>query len=277
MHPIERLRYVARASGADQALLVRETAAALSAFAGDPSGLVAACRRIVDRHPTSGPMWWLCARLLTAPDGARSEAWQAVEDIESDPTAAELGFALPEAATACVIGWPEIAGEALPRRGDVEVLAVDSLGEGNGLVRRLAMSGVDAVDVPTSGLGAAAAACDVVLLEAVAVGPDAFVAISGSLAAAAVARDAQVPVWLVAGRGRMLPARMWEALAGRHEARMDDPWDLDEEIVPLRLVDQVCGPHGRQAPDVALAATDCPVAPELFDPGRAPGTHHQGD
>ena len=26
MHPIERLRYVARASGADQAMLVRETA-----------------------------------------------------------------------------------------------------------------------------------------------------------------------------------------------------------------------------------------------------------
>ena len=35
MHPIERLRYVARASGADQTVLVQETAAALSAFAGD--------------------------------------------------------------------------------------------------------------------------------------------------------------------------------------------------------------------------------------------------
>ena len=32
MHPIERLRYVARASGADQELLVRETAHALGAF-----------------------------------------------------------------------------------------------------------------------------------------------------------------------------------------------------------------------------------------------------
>ncbi len=95
MHPIERLRYVARASGADQGMLVRETAHALAAFADDPPGLVAACRRIVDRHPTSAPLWWLCARVLTSPDGQR-EAWQAVEDIEDDPTAGELAHALPE-------------------------------------------------------------------------------------------------------------------------------------------------------------------------------------
>lgn len=275
MHPIERLRYVARASGADQALLVQETAAALGAFAADPSGLVAACRRIVDRHPTSGPMWWLCARVLTTPDDPRAEAWQAVEDIEADPTATEVAFALPDAATACVVGWPEVAGEALHRRGDVEVLAVDSLGEGSGLVRRLALSGIDALDVPTSGLGVAASSSDVLLLEAVAMGPTGFVAVAGSLAAAAVAQHASVPVWLVAGRGRMLPTAMWEALAGRHEARTDDPWDLDEELVPLDLVDQVCTPSGLQPPAAALAGTDCPTAPELFDPGRAPGTHHQ--
>src|SRR3954452_17835593 len=195
MHPIERLRYVARASGADQADLVRETAQALAAFRDDPAGLVAACRRIVDRHPTSGPLWWLCARVVTSPEGHR-EAWEAVEEIEQDATAAELGFALPEDATACVIGWPELVGEALPRRGDVEVLAVDALGEGSGLVRRLAYAGIDAVDVPTSGLGAAVASSDVLLLEAVAAGPSGFVAVSGSLAAATVARHAEVPVWV---------------------------------------------------------------------------------
>lgn len=273
MHPIERLRYVARASGADQALLVRETALALAAFADDPPGLVAACRRIVDRHPTSGPLWWLCARALTAPEGARAEAWRAVEEIERDRSAAELGFALPEDATACVIGWPELVGEALPRRGDVEVLAVDALGEGSGLVRRLAMSGIDAVDVPTSGLAAAVASSDVVLLEAVAMGPEGFVAVSGSFAAAAVARQTEVPVWLMAGVGRMVPGRMWEALAGRHATRLADPWDLDEEVAPLDLVDQVCGPAGLQSVEESLRRTDCPVAPELFDPGRAPGTH----
>jgi hypothetical protein len=271
VHPIERLRYVARASGADQTLLVRETAHALAAFHDDPPGLVAACRRIVDRHPTSGPLWWLCARVLTAPNGER-EAWQAVDEIEADATATELAHALPDGATVCVVGWPELAGDALPRRGDVEVLAVDALGEGSGLVRRLMHAGVDAVDVPTSGLGAAVAVADVLLLEAVALGPAGFVGVSGSLAAAAVARHAAVPVWVVAGVGRLLPARMWEALAGRLATRAGDPWDLDEEVVPLALVDRVCGSSGLEAPELALRRTDCPVAPELFDRGHAPGT-----
>lgn len=271
MHPIERLRYVARASGADQALLVRETAQALAAFRDDPSGLVAACRRIVDRHPTSAPLWWLCARVLTSPDGHR-EAWAAVDEIDSDRTPAELGFALPDDATVCVIGWPEVVGEALPRRGDLDVLAVDALGEGSGLVRRLLHAGIDAADVPTSGLGAAVGAADVLLLEAVALGPTGFIGVSGSLAAATVAGHGGVPVWLVAGVGRLLPARMWEALSGRLAGVPMEPWELDEEVVPLGLVDRVCGPCGVESPADALRRTDCPVAPELFDRGNAPGT-----
>ena len=255
-------------------MLVRETAQALAAFRDDPSGLVAASRRIVDRHPTSAPLWWLCAQVLTSPDGQRA-AWDAVEAIETDRTAAELGFALPEEATACVIGWPEQVGEALPPRGDVEVLAVDSLGEGSGLVRRLTQAGIDAVDVPMSGLGAAVSSADVLLLEAVAVGPTGFVAVSGSLAAATVARHVGVPVWLTAGVGRLLPGRMWEAMANRQATRAADPWDLDEEVVALSLVDQVCGPTGLQPPADALRRIDCPVAPELFDSGNAPGTFRQ--
>jgi hypothetical protein len=274
VHPIERLRYVARASGVDQALLVRETAHALAAFHHDPPGLVAACRRIVDRHPTSGPLWWLCARVLTAPDGQR-EAWAAVDDITDDPTSTELAFALPEAATICVVGWPELVGEALPRRGDVEVLAVDALGEGSGLVRRLMQAGIDALDVPTAGLGAAVSTADIVLLEAVALGPESFLAVSGSLAAAAVAREMGASVWLVAGVGRALPARMWAALVARLGSVREDPWDLLEEVVPLNLVDNVCGSSGLESSADALARTSSPVAPELFDPGNAPGTYRR--
>lgn len=272
MHPIERLRYVARASGADQSLLVRETAQALGAFHDDPAGLVAACRRIVDRHPTSGPLWWLCARVLTAPE-PRAEAWRAVDEIEQDATPAELAFALPEDATVAVVGWPELVGDALPRRGDVEVLAVDVLGEGSGLVRRLVHAGLDAEDVPPAGLASAVLQADVVLVEAVAMGPDGLLAVSGSLAAAAVARHAGTPVWAVAGVGRLLGARMWEALAGRHLARPAEPWELDEEVVPLDLVDRVCGPHGLGTREEVLRRTDCPVAPELFGGGSAPGTY----
>jgi hypothetical protein len=272
VHPIERLRYVARASGADQVVLVEETARALGAFTADPTGLVTACRRIVDRHPTSAPLWWLCARVLAAPDAGR-EAWDAVEEITQDPTPVELAHALPDSGTVCVVGWPEQVGEALPRRGDVVVLAVDALGEGSGLVRRLMAVGMDAVDVPTAGLGAAVADSDLLLIEALAVGPDSMLALSGSRAAAAVARHAGVPVWAVAGAGRILPARMWEALAGRLPERLREPWDLDEETVPLDLVDRVVGPTGSTSVADAIRRTDCPIAPELLRAGSAPGTH----
>ena len=165
MHPIERLRYVARASGADQAMLVRETAGALAAFADDPAGLVTACRRIVARHPGSGPLWWLCSRVLTATEPMR-EAWTASDELDEDRTGAALARALPEDATVCVIGWPDLVGEALRRRGDLDVLVVDALGEGSGLVRVLERSDVVVTDVPVTGTAAAAAAADLVLLEA---------------------------------------------------------------------------------------------------------------
>ena len=68
MHPIEHLRYVARARGADPVSLVRETAAALSGLGHEPAGIVLAARRIVQRHPTCGPLWWLCSHVLGALD-----------------------------------------------------------------------------------------------------------------------------------------------------------------------------------------------------------------
>lgn len=264
MHPIERLRYVARASGADPAVLVRETAGALASLGFDPAGTVTACRRVVDRHLTSGPLWWLCARVLCATD-PRAEAWRAVEEIERDTTSVELAHALPDDATVCVLGWPELVADALVRRGDIDVLVVDVLGEGRGLARRLARSDVYASEIPLPGLGAAAAASDLVLLEASAIGPTGAVAVAGSLAAAAVAHTSGVSVWLVAGVGRLLPGRMWEAMEQRLEA-MGDPWDADDERVPLHLVSRLCGPAGPEPVADGLRRTDCPVTPELFRP-----------
>jgi hypothetical protein len=265
MHPIERLRYVARSSGAPQAVLVRETAAALGAMGFDPAGLVTACRRVLDRHPTSGPLWWLCARVLTTVDDPDSEGWCCADELEDDPTVDELAHALPADATVCVLGWPELVGEALARRGDVEVLAVDALDEGSGLVRRLRFAGVDATDVPLSGLGAAAAAADLVVLEASAAGTTGLVAVAGSRAAAAVAHQAGVPVWAVAGLGRRLPGPLFGALLGRlAEEHAGEPWEAADEVVPSAVLTRVCTGVGPIEPHVALANADCPVAEELL-------------
>src|ERR687885_538953 len=124
MHPIERLRMVARAGREEATVLGRESASALAAFADDPAALVTACRRLVDRQPTCGPVWWVAARVLSAPDPAR-EAWRAGDVLCRDGTPDALAAALPEEATVVVLGWPEQAADALARRGDVRVLVID--------------------------------------------------------------------------------------------------------------------------------------------------------
>jgi hypothetical protein len=264
VHPIERLRYVARAHGASQAVMVGETAAALRSFGRDPQGLVTACRRIVDRQPSSGPLWWLAARTLTAGDPI-AEAQLAADEIEDDRTPRALSDALPEDATILLLGWPELSPGGLPRRGDLQVLVCDVDGDGDDLVLRLLRADVDATDVRLTGLGAAAAEADVVVLETSAMGPGGFLAPAGSRAAAAVGRQAGHQVWLVAGVGRLLPERMFSALCDR-VISADSPWDDDLELVPLDLVDRVVGPTGPANPTDALRRTDCPIAPELLKP-----------
>lgn len=262
MHPIERLRYVARAGGVDHGTLAEETARALAGFVDDPTGLVTACRRIVDRHPTSGPMWWLAAHVLATND-PRAEAFACVSKLQDDPTAAALAFELPDDPTVTVVGWPEQISGALLRRGDTRALVIDALGEGAGLVRRLELADSPAEEVPPASVGGAVRWSHLVLLEASAVGPEAFVGIAGSLPAAAVARDTDAEVWLVAGEGRLLPERLWESLTDRLD-QTGEPWELDEEVVPLSLVDRVVGPWGLESVEAMLRRTDAPVVPELL-------------
>src|SRR5919202_4709289 len=102
MHPMERLRLVARAGREEATLLGRESASALAAFADDPAALVTACRRLVDRQPTCGPVWWVAARVLSAPDPGRG-AWRAGDELCRDATPSALAAALPQDATAVVL------------------------------------------------------------------------------------------------------------------------------------------------------------------------------
>ncbi len=263
MHPIERLRFVARAEGADPALVAREAATALAAIAReDPAGLLPACRRLVNRHLASGPVWWLSARVLTAPEPDR-EARAAMTDLDGDTTDRHLAGDLPEDATVLIVGWPDLAAAALRSRGDLEVLVADGGGEGRALARRLVDAGNDVAELPDTGIAAAAVVAGLVVVEAVAAGPSGLLAAPGSHAAAAVAARAGVPVWAVAGVGRVLPERLWSALLARYDAH-GEPWERDHELVPADLLTAVVGPEGSVAVEDGLAAATCPAAPELF-------------
>jgi len=67
----------------------------------------------------------------------------------------------------------------------------------------------------------------------------------------------------VAGAGRVLPARLWDALVKRLDAE-GEPWDADSEIVPLELASTVVGPSGPLSPADAVKRADAPVVPELL-------------
>jgi hypothetical protein len=264
VHPIERLRYVARARGADAESLVRETAGALRGLGLDMSGLVVACRRIVERHPTSGPLWWLCARMLTSSDPLVA-ARAAVDEIEDDPTIDELTAVLPDGATIVTIGWPDAIGIAVARRGDVRVLAVDAGHQGSSFVQRLERMDVECELVPTEAASIAVAAADLVLIEADALDVSTVIAATGSAVLAATAGLHGTPVWCVAGCGRRLPPAMIGAIVDRVAQRAIDPWSQEVEAFPMALVSHVIGPRGRvPATDVRA---ECEMAPELLRTG----------
>jgi hypothetical protein len=264
MHPIEHLRYVARSSGADPSLLVQETAIALASVVKvEPAGLVPACRRLIERHLTVGPVWWLAARVLTAPDPVVA-ARRAGAEMDGDPTAAALAAALPDDSTTTIIGWPDVTGAALRRRGDIEVLVADGGGEGSVLARRLDESGTAASVVPDAGVAAAVVVSDLVVIEAAAAGPSGILAPLGSHAAAAVAVSRGVPVWAVAGVGRVLPGALWNVLLLRLDEGAAEPWDRSVELIPAELLTRVVGPSGAVDVEEGLAQATCPVAPELL-------------
>ena len=97
VHPMERLRYVARSGGVDPAMIVAETVDALAACARRPSELVPLCRNLVERNPTCGPLWWLCAHLLAERRRARPTRGTWPNEIERRRArAARLAEHLPD-------------------------------------------------------------------------------------------------------------------------------------------------------------------------------------
>jgi hypothetical protein len=236
VHPIERLRAVARARDVEQTLLATEAAAVLGSLAADPLGLLTACRRLIDRHPAAGALWWTCARLLDTGDagGAAAEARAIAADLADDPARMDLGLELPEGAAVAVV--PDAAGGS--------DLAADLAGLRPDL--RVADAGEEPID-----------ARGILVLEAGAAGPDRMLAPGGTQEAVAGARRAGAAVWALVAVGRRLPGPLFDAVAtrARRVAAGRSP-DLGVEVVGFDHVDRVVEP--RRLP--------CPCPPELLRP-----------
>jgi hypothetical protein len=216
VHPIERLRYVARAGWGAPDVLAAEAAWALADLAvREGPAVLPACRRLLDRHPGCGPMWWVAARILTAGDPV-DEGERCGDALESDETDELLDEAVP-------------AGARVVRRG---------------------------------GVGEVASA-DIVVVQVDAIGPGGMVVDGDVLGLLEAARVVEVPVWVEAGVGRILPPRLWGALSAKVAAT---PASHSGVVVGLTGVERVAGPSGVQSLRLALAGTDCPEPPELLAP-----------
>jgi hypothetical protein len=262
VQPFERLRAIAR-HGGDDRLLVAEAADCLGEFDDDPAALVVTCRRLLHHHPERTPLWWLCARVLAAPEPSEA-AWDAEALVRDDRTADRLSGLLPFPADhpIAVLGWPTATGEALALRPDLEVLVIrDDQHRGAGDERwraRLARS--DASARPVDLTEAIALEPSHLLVEVIGAGPDELLVAEGTTDAIATLARPGLVLWFVAGVGRVLPARLFDAMV----RTLGDVEDHGLERLDVQAADRIAGPTGLVRPEHLARRVDCPVAPELL-------------
>jgi hypothetical protein len=281
VHPIERLRHVARAGDADGSFLAEEAAVALGALAFEPRALVPAARRLLDFHPRCAPLWWVCAELLAADDPAgRSHELSLM--LAEDPTSAELAAALPGAATIATSGGAKVS-DALVERPDLDVRLVSSPLDLRYQLRRLG-GFVDVAGFTDEDLEEALEAATVVLVEVEALSRAGALLDPRSARLVEASRQLPVELWVVAGRGRTLPMPLFEAMRariakGRRPGAAQEGWSWQEEssrafepdpaevpqVVELGRVAVVVGPDGPRRPEIEVSRLRCPVPAELLN------------
>ena len=254
--PAERLRAVTRRN-VDDDRLAAEAADALAGFATEPASLVVACRRVLQHHRAHGALWWVCARILAAPDAAGA-ARAAAAELESDRTADRLGATLPlldDDEVVAVIGWTAIIDDALLERFDLDVVAVvvDGADPVRALRRRRSDHLVRVVDPWEAARGKIAR----LLVSAPAIGPERALVPAGTTEALDVIGTAAHETWIVGGVGRVLPARLYEMVVA-------STGDDDVEEISLQRCDRIAGPRGVERPADAVARVDCAAVPELL-------------
>jgi hypothetical protein len=275
VHPIERLRAVARAREVDQRHLAHEAARVLSVMGTDSMGLVTSCRRLIDRHPAAGALWWTCARLIEARD-PRAEGHRTAglfaDAVADDPVVDALALDLPDGAVVAVVpdpaGGSEVAADLSARRFDlalseardvddpwcVEDLLADDLLTDDDVGGAVFAEGAGDLSAeggaaePQVGHGTERVRPKILVVEAAAIGPRGALVRSGTDAAVIAVRARGAAVWLAAGSGRHLPPPLFDLVVERNPGA---------EVLARSAVDRTVEPW----------AETCPCPPELL---RAP-------
>jgi hypothetical protein len=257
--PAERLRSVTRRN-VDDDRLAAAAADALAGFSSEPASLVVACRRVLAHHRAHGALWWVCSRILAAPD-PEAAARTAARELEADRTGDRLGATLPlldEGEVVAVIGYTTTVDDALIERFDVDAVAIRVDGDDPvpALRRRRSDHAVRVVDEWDPVLEHTSR----LVVSASAIGPERALVPSGTAEAIHSIGAGARELWLVGGVGRVLPARVYEMIVSSL------PAEAVLEEISVQRFDRIAGPRGLERPSDATARVDCPVVPELLRP-----------
>jgi hypothetical protein len=291
VHPIERLRYVARAGDVDPVMLAQEAAEALGSLTYEAQALVPACRRLIEAHPSCGPLWWVAARVIVAEEPFDA-AYAAIEALEDDPTADELAASFPAGASVVIPAKTALA-LALNMRPDLSVTVVGMPYRLNEVLRRLSrvadVVGIDQRVCDADGAEMMGEGPHLLVLEALAAGPAGFLLDRDQvvLASSPVLFDSSC--WVTTGVGRVLPAELLAEILDRtvsSEATDQAGFEIDDEddfallrgtageraprhqrpmaFLQAERVAQVIGPRGKAIPQLALRRAECRAPAELL-------------
>jgi hypothetical protein len=252
MHPIERLRYIARADDEPASSLATEAAYTLGDLSHyEPNAVLTACRRLLDRHPECGPLWWVGAQLVGAGDPFEA-ARRAGAELCSDATPDRLAEAMRASFTAgdtFVFGLPcDTAVQALNRSRAVSLRIVGSSWALRRAMRSVYSAGVEGVVGYEVGEEEdAVQGASLVVVEALAAGSGRCLLSPGSVRLVESVLDSglAVSLWLVAGVGRCLPEPLYRAVA---ERTTSDVFDGRAEEVDLTNFALAVGPEGSCEP-----------------------------
>jgi hypothetical protein len=245
MHPLEQLRFVARGWESVDEVPVEEVAALLAELAEEhPAGLLHACRRLIEYFPSSGRLWWLSARALSAPEPVEG-IWEAASELVDDPTGEQLAKVLPAGAPV------ELAGPA--PRSVSEVVR-----------RRRAAARASQKSTAGSARGTGPEPRPVVLFAVLAAGPAELLIDRAAAGEVRALPGRARRAWAVVPRGVVLPAPLWEQVLSRAGPGA-------APIAPSEFAALV-GPGGLAEAAELLGAPGCPPVAELLG-WRSSGQH----
>jgi hypothetical protein len=258
MIPFEQLRSIVRRA-TDERDLVLEAAACLALFGdADAPDLVTASRQLLHHRPDCIPLWWLCARVLAAPEPSHA-ARTAERELREDPTAQRLTGLLPfpHDDAVAVLDDSTTARAAVEDRPDLDAYAVR---RPSSRTRRRSRPSLEDDLARFDGERPFGPRVSHVLFDALGGCGDRLLVSSGVATLLDEIGDGRTVCWTTLTLGRALPARLFDVAI----AAMGDLRGRGLELLDPARCDRIAGPTGLDPPERLRGRADCPATPELF-------------